>query len=140
MSPGWRRGSTAPSAGSPAVWPATRPSQSVSAGQPPRHRRKARSFPLAPVMVECGDINGIEAFADSEQEDADDDESDQDREGYADLDDERHALGAGGRQHQSVLKRHESDDLTDRIAAGHHDQKSQQHDPQGEGPILARPR
>src|SRR6478609_302854 len=104
MSPNSQRRSTAPSAGSPAVWPATLPSRPELAGQPPPDRRKARSSPFAPVVVECRDVNRIEAFTDPEQEDADDDERDQDREGDADLDDERHALGAGSRQYQSVLK------------------------------------
>src|SRR5580692_4331083 len=81
MSPSLRRRSTAPSAGSPAVWPATLPSRSGSAGRPPLGRRNARSSPFAPVVVECGDINRIEAFTDAEQEYAYDDESDQDREG-----------------------------------------------------------
>src|SRR5437899_10390926 len=116
MSPGSQPRSNAPSAGSPAARPATPPSRLESAGRPLQDRMRACSFPLAPEIVERRDINRIETFTDPEQEDADDDESDQDREGYADLDHERHALGAGRCQHQSILERHESDDLTDGVA------------------------
>src|SRR5258708_15601707 len=120
MLPGSQRRSNAPSAGNPAVWPATLPSRLESRGQPPPDRRNPRSSPLAPVIVECGNVHRVEAFTDSEQEDTDDNERDQDREGHADLNDEWHAFDAGGGQHQSVLKRHESHDLTDSIAARHH--------------------
>src|SRR4051794_29798757 len=111
MSQGWQQRSIAPSAGSPAAPPATPPRRSESAGRPPPGQKTICSSPLAPEVVEGGDINGVEAFADPEQEDADDDERDQDREGHTDLDHERHAFGAGSRQHQSVLERHETHDL-----------------------------
>ena len=62
------------------------------------------------------DIDGVEALPDPEQEHADDDERDQDRESHADLHDQRHALGAGRGQHQSVFQRHEADDLADGVA------------------------
>src|SRR5260221_11831321 len=81
-----RRRSAAPSAGSRAARPATRPSRSESAGPPPRVRKTTRSSTLAPVVVQRRDINGIEAFADPEQEDADADEGDQNQEGDADCD------------------------------------------------------
>src|ERR1700730_11585231 len=140
MSLGSPRHSAAPSVGSRAVRPATPPSRSESAGRPRQRRRKQPSSPLSAEIVERGYVDGIEAFADPEQEDADDDEGDQDREGYADLDDERHAFGAGRRQHQPVLERHESHYLTDGVAAGHHDQKSEQPNRPSEGGVLPRPR
>src|SRR3984893_7822528 len=113
MSRGSRPRSNARSGGSPAAPQIVPPRRSESKGPPPPVRRKLRSWPLAPIIVERGNIDGIETFADPEQEDADDDESDQDRERDADLDHQRHALGAGRRQHQSILERHEPHDLTD---------------------------
>src|SRR5271170_4731906 len=89
MSKDWRPRSTAPSAGSRAVRPIAPPSRSESGGPPPPVRREPCSSLLAPKIVERRDIDGIEAFANPEQEDADDDESDQNREGDADLDDQR---------------------------------------------------
>ena len=68
------------------------------------------------------------------------DEGDQHREGDADLDHQRHALGAGGRQDQAVLERHEADDLADRVAPRHHHQRPEQHDGERESEILARQR
>src|SRR5258708_33949765 len=99
-----------------------------SRGEPPQDRRNARSSPLAPEVVERGDINGIAAFTDPEQEDANDDEGDQDREGDADLDNKRHASAGGGGQHQPVLNRHESTDPAAAAAAGYPDTKPHQHD------------
>ena len=86
------------------------------------------------------DIDRVEALADAEQENADDDEGDQDREGDADLDHERHALGAGGGEHQAVLQRHEADHLTDGVAPRHHHQQAEQHHREREGEVLARQR
>ena len=71
---------------------------------------------------------------------SDHDKRDQDREGDADLHDERHAFGAGGGKHQSILKRHEADDLTDGVAARHHHQQTKKNDGEREGEILARQR
>ena len=62
------------------------------------------------------------------------------RERDADLDHQRHALGAGGRQDQAVLQRHEADDLADRVAPRHHHQQAEQDDREREGEILARQR
>ena len=41
---------------------------------------------------------------------------------------------------KSVLEPYESHDLTDRVAARHHDQKSEQHDRQSKGEIFTRQR
>jgi len=60
--------------------------------------------------------------------------------GYADLDDKRHALGAGSCQHQSIFKRHESDDLTDGVRRVTMTKSPKQDDRQGKGQILARQR
>src|SRR5271166_2043210 len=103
MSRGSQPRSNARSGGSPAAGPIAPPRCSESKGPPPPVRRKQHSWPLAPIIVERGNVDGIKTFADPEQEDADDDESDQDREGDADLDDQWHAFGAGRRQHQPVL-------------------------------------
>ena len=90
-----------------------------------------------PVIVERTDIHGVEPFANAKQEDADDDEGDQDREGDADLDDQRHSLGARGGEDQPVLQRHEPDNLADGISAGDHHQQPEQDNGQREGQILA---
>jgi len=44
-----------------------------------------------------------------------------------DLNNQGHALGAGRRQHQAILQRHETDHLADRVAPRHHDQQTEQH-------------
>src|SRR5581483_4326409 len=135
-----RQRSAARSAGNRAAPPATPPSRSGSTGLPSPHRKNRCSSPLSPKIVERRHIHRIEALANPEQEDADDDEGYQDREGDADFDDEWHALGSGGRQHQPVLERHEAYDLADGIAARHHHQKAEQYDRQRKGEILARQR
>src|SRR5580698_7679720 len=66
-------------------------------------------------LVERLHIDGVEAFADAEQEDSDHDECDEDGERDADLDDERHALGPSAGEDQPVLDRHEADHLAHRI-------------------------
>ncbi len=50
------------------------------------------------------EIDAVEALANAEQEHADHDERDEHRQGDADLDDERHALGAGGGEDEAVLQ------------------------------------
>ena len=45
--------------------------------------------------VQALDIDGVATFADAKQKNSDDDESYQNREGDADLDQQRHALGPG---------------------------------------------
>src|SRR6185437_11760893 len=127
MSQSSRRHSVALSSGSPAVWPATPPRRLESAAEPLLDRKNGSSSPLALVVVECRNVHGVEALANSEQEDANDDEGDQNRKGHADLYHQRHAFGARSRQHQSVLKRHESHHLTNGISARHHDQKPKQY-------------
>ncbi len=56
------------------------------------------------------------------------------------LDHQRHALGAGRRQHQAVLQRHEADHLAHGIAPRHHHQQAEQHHRQRKRKILARQR
>src|ERR1700722_3422127 len=80
----------------------------------------------SPKPVERLHVDGVEAFADAEQEDSDHDEGDEDGERDADLDDERHALGAGAAEEQPVLDRHEADDLAYRVAPRHHHQQAEQ--------------
>ena len=85
-------------------------------------------------------VDGVEALANAEQEDADHDQRHQHREGDADLDDERHPPCAGRGEDQAVLDRHEADDLADRIAPGDHHQEAKQDDREREGEVLARQR
>src|SRR5579875_3493521 len=85
-------------------------------------------------------IHRVEAFADSEQENPDHDERDQDREGDADLDDERHALGARGGQHETVFERHEADHLAHGVSPRHHHQQAEQNHRQRESQVFARER
>src|SRR6516165_6730331 len=93
--------------------------------------RMSSAFPAE--TVERGNVHGVEALSDAEQEYSDDDECDEDRKGYADLDHERHAPGAGRRQYQAILQRHETDHLAHSIAPRHHDQEAEQHHRQGKG-------
>ena len=59
-------------------------------------------------------VDCVEPLADTEQEDADHDERDEDGERDADLDDQRHPFGRGRGQDETVLDRHEADDLAGR--------------------------
>src|SRR5580704_5032968 len=84
------------------------------------------SLQSSPELVERLHVDGVEALADAEQEDADHDEGHENGERDADLDDERHAFGAGAGENQPVLDRHEADDLAHRIAPRHHHQEAEE--------------
>ena len=105
-----------------------------------RRARRGRSWPFPAETIERMHVHGIEALADAEQEDPDHDQRDQNREGDADLDDERHSLGAGRGEDQPVLDRHEADHLAHRVAPRHHDQQAEQDDRQREGEVFAHER
>src|SRR4249920_714642 len=91
-------------------------------------------------MVERVHVNRVEALANAEQENADDDEGDENGKGDADLDHERHALGTGGGEHEPVLQRHEADDLAYDVASRHHHQEAEQNHGKRKGEVLARER
>src|SRR3954470_4996436 len=98
------------------------------------------SWLLPAVLVQEMDVDRLEALADAEEEDADHDQRHEDREGDADLDHQRHALGAGRGEDQAVLDRHEADHLAHGIAARDHHQEAEQDHRQREGEVLARER
>ena len=93
--------------------------------------------PIPAHAVERLEIDGVEAFADAEHEDREDEQRDQHREGDADLDHERHAARAGGGKDQAVLHRHEADDLRHRVAPHDHHQEAQQDDGERQRQLLA---
>src|SRR5215469_10948017 len=95
------------------------------------------SSALAANAVERVNIDAVEALADAEEEDADDDEGDKYRKGDADLDHERHALCARRSKHKPVLERHEADDLAHGIPARHHHQQPEKHNRECEGEVFA---
>src|SRR4051795_4280469 len=66
------------------------------------------SWLLPAMLVQEMDVDRLEALADAEEEDADDDQRHEDREGDADLHHQRHALGARRGEDQAVLDRHEA--------------------------------
>src|SRR5205814_7394894 len=98
------------------------------------------SWLLSAMFMEEMYVHGLEALADAEEEDADHDQRHEDREGDADLDHKRHALGAGGGEDQAVLDRHEADDLAHGVTARDHHQEAEQDHRERERQVLARER
>src|SRR3954453_6805056 len=118
---------------------ASRPAASAGTPSAPKRARSPMGL-VAPEAVERVHVDRVEALADAEDKDAEDDEGDQDREGERELDDQRHALGPGRGQDQAVLEAHEPDDLAHRVAAGDHHQQAEQDHGEREGDVLARQR
>ena len=105
-----------------------------------RLRARRSSSLLSAETIHSLHVHGVEALADAEQEDTDDDKGDQHREGDTNLDHQRHPLGPGRREHQAVLERHEADHLANSVTPSHHHQQTEQHHRQRKGQILARQR
>src|ERR1019366_5599530 len=115
-SPAASRGSPRTPAESP-----ERPTEDRTRGAARSARRS--SLPAA-ELVQYADIDGVETLADAEQENADDDESDQNRECHTDLHHQRHSLGSRRGEVDAVLQGHEADNLAHGIAPRHHHQQS----------------
>src|ERR1700720_4552599 len=81
-----------------------------------RRPERTRSPPRSLEPVERLDIDCVETLANTEQEDADDNEGDKHRECDRYFNHQRHSPGAGSREDQPVLQRHEANDLADGIA------------------------
>src|SRR5450631_2647207 len=73
-------------------------------GSAQRRPGRTRSSPPSLEPVERLDIDCVETLANTEQEDADDNEGDKHREGDRYFNHQRHSLGAGSCEDQAVLQ------------------------------------
>src|SRR5437868_13161931 len=104
-------------------------SRTASSGvRPSGNGGNAGNMSVSPSTAEAVDvahIHGVEALADAKHEHAEHDEGDQDRERDRELDHQRHALGAGCREHKTILERHEADDQRHGVAPRDHHEEAQ---------------
>src|SRR5256885_926332 len=91
---------------------------SSSAPRSGRHRTIAISTLVFLQLFHVPDVQAVEALADMEEEDAEDERADQHVERNAQLHHERHAVsGAGGGEEKPVFHRQKADDLRHRLLA-----------------------